>query len=413
MNASADAVGFGVLSSIASPAWRLSRWTLAVLLGAALGGAPAGAAVSFDRTDVALPGAPDSVALGDLDGVHGKDIVVALAGARQRRRDAQPRRRDVRARCSSTPPGRNAPGLAVDITLGDVTAGGQLRARRQARRLRRLHAERRAADGRRRGRAGQPGAVQPEPPAVPRLRDARHARADAAPGRQSRPAARLPARGRKLRPRAVHQLRARSARNSCAVTTRRCRGRWPSAISTGALPACRPTRSSPPAGADTMGIFGFAPVLPLDWSAAARGPCRTASSRPRSATSTTTATSTCSWASRQQPGARVDSIHYFRLGRRRGLEQVATTAAVDAGPRRRGGRRRRRRRLQRRRRRRRLRERDGPPRRRRGRLRRRPGPAAARLPEPGDGHPRDHGRGRPVRGRPAGARHRRHTSPTP
>jgi hypothetical protein len=49
-----------------------------VLLGAALGGSPAGASVSFVRDDVALPGAPDSVALGDLDGVNGKDIVIAM-----------------------------------------------------------------------------------------------------------------------------------------------------------------------------------------------------------------------------------------------------------------------------------------------------------------------------------------------
>ena len=50
-----------------------------MLLGAALGGVPAPvASVSFQRTDIALPAAPDSVALGDLDGVHGKDIVVGL-----------------------------------------------------------------------------------------------------------------------------------------------------------------------------------------------------------------------------------------------------------------------------------------------------------------------------------------------
>ena len=39
--------------------------------------------MSFTRTDIALPAAPDSVALGDLDGVHGKDIVVALPVARR------------------------------------------------------------------------------------------------------------------------------------------------------------------------------------------------------------------------------------------------------------------------------------------------------------------------------------------
>ncbi|MDX6666294.1 MAG: hypothetical protein QOG68_2500, partial [Solirubrobacteraceae bacterium] len=49
-----------------------------MLLGAALGGVPASASVSFDRTDVTVPGAPDSVALGDLDGRHGLDIAIAL-----------------------------------------------------------------------------------------------------------------------------------------------------------------------------------------------------------------------------------------------------------------------------------------------------------------------------------------------
>jgi hypothetical protein len=53
-----------------------------VLLGAALGGAPAGASVSLERTDVPVPGAPDSVALGDLDGAHGPDIAIAFPGAR-------------------------------------------------------------------------------------------------------------------------------------------------------------------------------------------------------------------------------------------------------------------------------------------------------------------------------------------
>ena len=36
--------------------------------------------VGFNRIDVAVPAAPDSVALGDFDGVHGKDIAVALVG---------------------------------------------------------------------------------------------------------------------------------------------------------------------------------------------------------------------------------------------------------------------------------------------------------------------------------------------
>ena len=50
-----------------------------MLLGAALGGVPAaGAAVSLQRTDVTMPAQPDSVAIGDLDGKQGKDIVVGL-----------------------------------------------------------------------------------------------------------------------------------------------------------------------------------------------------------------------------------------------------------------------------------------------------------------------------------------------
>jgi hypothetical protein len=48
-----------------------------VLLGAALGGAPAGAAMSFNRADVPLPGAPESVALGDLDGRNAMPVFAA------------------------------------------------------------------------------------------------------------------------------------------------------------------------------------------------------------------------------------------------------------------------------------------------------------------------------------------------
>ncbi|MDA0170911.1 FG-GAP-like repeat-containing protein [Solirubrobacter taibaiensis] len=58
------------------------RWTLAVLLGAVLGGASAAdAAVNFQRTDIPLSGSPGSVAMGDLDGRNGKDIAVALPAA--------------------------------------------------------------------------------------------------------------------------------------------------------------------------------------------------------------------------------------------------------------------------------------------------------------------------------------------
>jgi hypothetical protein len=108
------------LAPIAVPARRLARWTLAVLLGAALGGESARASVSFQRTDVALPGAPDSVALGDLDGRNGKDIVVAFpalgsVGVMLNNGDG------TFAALRQYSAGPHCGGLAVDITLGDVT----------------------------------------------------------------------------------------------------------------------------------------------------------------------------------------------------------------------------------------------------------------------------------------------------
>ncbi len=89
-----------------------------MLLGAALGGTPAGAAVNLQRTDVFLPGAPDSVALGDLDGVNGKDIVVAMplrgsVGVMLNNGDgtfAAPVEHTAGPQCAG-----------LDITLGDVT----------------------------------------------------------------------------------------------------------------------------------------------------------------------------------------------------------------------------------------------------------------------------------------------------
>jgi hypothetical protein len=39
--------------------------------------------VSFERADVLLPGAPDSVALGDLDGVSGLAGEAAASGPQQ------------------------------------------------------------------------------------------------------------------------------------------------------------------------------------------------------------------------------------------------------------------------------------------------------------------------------------------
>jgi hypothetical protein len=91
-----------------------------VLLGAAPGAAPAGASVSFDRVDVPLPGAPDSVALGDLDGRNGPDIAIAFpalgsVGVMLNNGDA------TFAALQQYTAGPSCAGLAVDITLGDVT----------------------------------------------------------------------------------------------------------------------------------------------------------------------------------------------------------------------------------------------------------------------------------------------------
>jgi hypothetical protein len=93
-----------------------------VLLGATLGGAPAGAAVNLQRADIALPGAPDSVALGDLDGVHGDDIAIAFpalggVGVMLNNGDG------TFAALQQYTAGPHCAGLtgAVDVTLGDVT----------------------------------------------------------------------------------------------------------------------------------------------------------------------------------------------------------------------------------------------------------------------------------------------------
>jgi Ca2+-binding RTX toxin-like protein len=91
-----------------------------VLLGASLGGAPARASVDFERTDVSLPGAPESVALGDLDGVNGKDIAIAMPlrgslGVMLNHGDG------TFAAVQEYTAGPECAGLAVDITLGDVT----------------------------------------------------------------------------------------------------------------------------------------------------------------------------------------------------------------------------------------------------------------------------------------------------
>ena len=91
-----------------------------MLLGAALGGAPAGAAVNLTRTDLPLPGAPDSVALGDLDGRNGPDIAIAFpglgaVGVMLNNGDG------TFAALQQYSAGPQCAGVAVDITLGDVT----------------------------------------------------------------------------------------------------------------------------------------------------------------------------------------------------------------------------------------------------------------------------------------------------
>jgi hypothetical protein len=76
--------------------------------------------VSFERTDVILPAVPESVAIGDLDGQRGKDIVVALwspgsVGVMLNNGNG------TFAPMQPYSAGPSCPGLAVDITLGDVT----------------------------------------------------------------------------------------------------------------------------------------------------------------------------------------------------------------------------------------------------------------------------------------------------
>jgi hypothetical protein len=85
-----------------------------------LGGSSAGAAVNLQRTDVALPAAPESVALGDLDGVHGDDIAIAFpalgsVGVMLNNGDG------TFAALQQYTAGPNCAGIAVDVTLGDVT----------------------------------------------------------------------------------------------------------------------------------------------------------------------------------------------------------------------------------------------------------------------------------------------------
>ena len=163
---------------------RLSRWTLAMLLGAALGGVPAaGASVGFVRTDVALPAAPDSIALGDLDGVHGKDIVVGLwspgkVGVMLNHGDG------TFAAMEQYSAGPACAGLLEDVTLGDVTPiapDGKLDVYVACT----PNVVRLTGDGA--GALGSPVAFNLNLPPYLGAGDAGHAHADAAPGRQSAP----------------------------------------------------------------------------------------------------------------------------------------------------------------------------------------------------------------------------------
>jgi hypothetical protein len=97
-----------------------------VLLGAALGGvSTARADVRFDRQDIPLPGTPGNVELGDLDGVNGKDIVLALplrdgVGVMLNRGDG------TFGPLTEYGGGPECNDVAIDVALGDVTSDGRL-----------------------------------------------------------------------------------------------------------------------------------------------------------------------------------------------------------------------------------------------------------------------------------------------
>ena len=94
-----------------------------MLLGAVSVAAPAAARadLNLSRTDITLVRCADSVAIGDLDGVHGKDIAIALSqagsvGVMLNNGDG------TFGALTSYPAGPQCvANFAVDITLGDVT----------------------------------------------------------------------------------------------------------------------------------------------------------------------------------------------------------------------------------------------------------------------------------------------------
>ena len=225
------------------------RWTLALLLAAALGtvsfGAPAqNASVNLVRTDIALAAAPESVAIGDLDGRNGKDILVALpasgnVGVLLNNGDG------TFAPMQTYTAGPACAGLAVDITLGDVTSpapgnrllpDGNLDAYVACA----PYVVRLTGDGT--GALSNPEAIN--------LGVAQYLGSGTLdmlalmrrPDGNPVPLLVLPACGGQLRPPVVHQLRARS-RSARVQHARRYRDRSPSETSTGPTRACRPTRS--------------------------------------------------------------------------------------------------------------------------------------------------------------------------
>jgi hypothetical protein len=274
-----------------------------MLLGAALGGVPAaGAAVSLQRTDVTMPAQPDSVAIGDLDGKQGKDIVVGLwspgkVGVMLNHGDG------TFAAMQQYTAGPECAGLAEDVTLGDVTQpapGNRLLpdGKLDAYVACTPYVVRLTGDGT--GKLNHPEPInlgvqqylgsatldmltlmrRPDGSNVPLLV---YQRAMGSFGREL-----------------CVNYNLDPGEHACAATP----VQGPLAVGdlNGSAPGVPPDEIVTYEGGDKMGIFGFAPTFPLT-GPTARAPSRAilrasrASSPPRSGISTTTTTSTCSWAS--------------------------------------------------------------------------------------------------------------------